>query len=71
MKFENILFPLDFSERSLGMASEVESLARRFGSKVTVLHVFEIPATWYGTAEAPTINANCFQEFFDAAQAEL
>jgi nucleotide-binding universal stress UspA family protein len=71
MKFKNILFPLDFSERSLGMASEVECLARRFGAKVTVLHVFEIPATWYGTAEAPTINVNCFQEFFNAAQESL
>ena len=71
MKFENILFPLDFSDRSLGMTSEVESLARRFGSKVTVLHVFEIPATWYGTAEAPTINADCFQEFYNAAKASL
>jgi len=71
MKFDNILFPLDFSERSLGMASEVECLARRFGSKVTVLHVFEIPATWYGTAETPTINLNCFQEFFNAAKMSL
>ncbi len=71
MKFENILFPLDFSDRSLAMASEVESLARRFGSKVTVMHVFEIPATWYGTAEAPTINLNCFREFYDAARQSL
>ena len=53
------------------MASEVECLARRFGSKVTVLHVFEIPATWYGSAEAPTINLNCFQEFYNAAKQSL
>ncbi len=53
------------------MASEVESLARKFGSKVTVMHVFEIPATWYGSAEAPTINLDCFQEFFNAAQQSL
>jgi len=71
MKFDNILFPLDFSERSLGMTSEVESIARRFGSKVTALHVFEIPATWYGSAEAPTFNPNCFREFYDAAKANV
>ena len=53
------------------MAAEVESLARRFGSKVTVLHVFEIPATWYGTAEAPAINLTCFQEFYKAAEESL
>jgi nucleotide-binding universal stress UspA family protein len=53
------------------MAAEVECLARRFGSKVTVLHVFEIPATWYGNAEAPTINLNCFGEFFNAAKQRL
>ena len=71
MKFDNILFPLDFSDRSLGMAMEVECLARRFGSMVTVMHVFEIPATWYGTAEAPTINLYCFQEFYNAAEESL
>ncbi len=53
------------------MATEVECLARKFGSKVTVMHVFEIPATWYGSAEAPTINLDCFQEFFNAAQQNL
>jgi nucleotide-binding universal stress UspA family protein len=53
------------------MAAEVECLARQFGSRVTVLHVFEIPATWYGAAEAPTINVNCFQEYFNAAEDSL
>jgi nucleotide-binding universal stress UspA family protein len=71
MQFEHILFPLDFSERSLAMKLEVESIARRFGSQVTILHVFEIPATWYGSAEAPTITAGYFQEFYDAAKANL
>jgi nucleotide-binding universal stress UspA family protein len=71
MKFEHILYPLDFSERSRAMRLQVEVLARRFGSKVTVLHVFEIPSTWYGSAEAPTINVDCFQQFYDAAQRSL
>jgi nucleotide-binding universal stress UspA family protein len=71
MKFDNILFPLDFSQRSIGMKSQVEELAQRFGSRVTVLHVFEIPATWCGTAEAPTISAGGFQRFYDSAVANL
>jgi len=71
MKFEHILYPLDFSEQSVAMKPQVETLARRFGCKVTVLHVFEIPSTWYGSAEAPTINTDCFQQFYDAAQQSL
>jgi len=71
MKFEHILFPVDFSERTILLKSEVESIAQRFGSKVTVLHVFEIPAAWYGTAEAPTINMECFQVFADSARESL
>jgi nucleotide-binding universal stress UspA family protein len=71
MKFEHILFPVDLSERTMLLKSEVESLAQRFGSKVTVLHVFEIPATWYGTADAPSINMECFQVFADSARESL
>jgi nucleotide-binding universal stress UspA family protein len=55
----------------MGMKAEVESIAKRFGSTVTVLHVFEIPTTWYGTAEAPAVNMNCFQEFYEAAKKSL
>jgi nucleotide-binding universal stress UspA family protein len=63
---------VDFSERSVLLKSEVENLAKRFGAKVTILHVFEIPAAWYGTtAEAPTINMQCFQVFADVAKANL
>jgi len=71
MKFEHIVFAVDFSERSSGMRSEVESIARRFGSKVTLLHVFELPATWYGSVEAPSAGMSCFQEFYDAAKKSL
>jgi len=71
MKFDHILFPVDFSELTMLLKSEVESLAQRFGSKVTVLHVFEIPATWFGTVEAPTINMECFQVFADSARESL
>jgi len=43
MPFEHILFPADFSARSHAMIATVEDLARRFQSRVTILHVVEAP----------------------------
>jgi nucleotide-binding universal stress UspA family protein len=71
MKFKHILFPTDFSERSRVLTADVEYLANRCGSQVTLLHVFEIPATWYGTVEASLINTDCFNLFFDTAKRNL
>jgi nucleotide-binding universal stress UspA family protein len=56
MKFDRILFAVDFSEESQRLNSEVEWLATRFNSKVTLMHVFEIPSSWYGGAEAPVLS---------------
>ena len=56
MKFDHILFPVDFSEYSQNLNSQVEWLAQRFNSKVTLLHVFEIPSSWYGGADAPMLS---------------
>jgi nucleotide-binding universal stress UspA family protein len=56
MKFDRILFPVDFSEYSQNLNSQVEWLAQRFNSKVTLLHVFEIPSSWYGGADAPMLS---------------
>ena len=56
MKFNRILFPVDFSEYSLSLNAQVEWLARRFNSNVTLLHVFEIPSSWYGGADAPMLS---------------
>jgi nucleotide-binding universal stress UspA family protein len=63
MKFNHILFPVDFSDHCRGLNPQVEWLATRFGSKVTLLHVFEIPASWYGTAEAPLFDPACLRAF--------
>jgi nucleotide-binding universal stress UspA family protein len=41
---DHILFPTDFSARSHAMLPTVEDLARRFGARVTVLHVLETPS---------------------------
>ena len=56
MKFDRILFPVDFSDHSVKLNTQVEWLARRFNSKVTLLHVFEIPSSWYGGADAPMLS---------------
>jgi universal stress protein A len=71
MKFNHILFPLDFSDHSQAVKKEVEWLANRFDSRVTLLHVFEIPATWYGSCEASYFNPECLFSLKDAAEQRL
>ncbi|MBV8902361.1 MAG: universal stress protein, partial [Acidobacteriia bacterium] len=41
MTFSQILFPVDFSERSVGAAPHVKEMADHFGSKVTVMNVLD------------------------------
>lgn len=43
-----ILFPVDFSERSVGAARYVRTLGCRFHSEITLIHVLPLPA--YGIA---------------------
>jgi nucleotide-binding universal stress UspA family protein len=38
---------------------------------VTLLHVFEIPATWYGASEASFVNTECFNALRDSAEQRL
>ena len=51
MKIKHILFPVDFSPRSLATVPHVTAAARRFGAAVTLLHLVEIPALAYGPVE--------------------
>ena len=50
--FRNILYPVDMSDSCSATAPFVEALARKFQSNVTMLHVLEMPPTyftdWYG-----------------------
>ena len=55
MKINHILFPVDFSGHSRALNGDVEWLASHFNSRVTLLHVFEVPSSWYGTGEIPLI----------------
>jgi nucleotide-binding universal stress UspA family protein len=47
-KFDSILFPVDFSERSRAAAPFVLSMAQRYKSRVVLLHAFEPPPPLYG-----------------------
>ncbi|HEY7304944.1 MAG TPA: universal stress protein [Bryobacteraceae bacterium] len=71
MKFNHILFPTDFSERSRALNQQVEWLATRFGSHVTLMHVFEMPAAWYGAGEASFLNMDCVNLLRNSAQQSL
>lgn len=71
MKFGHILFPTDFSDNSRALTKEVEWLANRFGSRVTLLHVFEIPASWYGACEASFMSVECFDTLKESAKQRL
>ncbi len=43
---QNILFPVDFSERCLHAAPRVRALAEQFESRITLLHVISLPPAW-------------------------
>jgi len=49
--FSHILFPVDLSARCAAARPVVESWARRFNAKVTLLHTVQIPITSYGGAD--------------------
>jgi len=51
MRFERILFPVDFSDQSRSSASFVKAMANRFQSEVVMLNVLELPTVWYGAGE--------------------
>src|SRR5271157_2374715 len=46
-RFERILFPIDFSERSRAAAPFVLSMAQRHKSKVVLLHALQPPPPLY------------------------
>ncbi len=79
MNFNRILFPVDFSATSQSMNAEVEWLANAFQSEVTLLHVFEIPLSWYGSpigeaplvAEPPLLDQSFFTDQMNALREKL
>ncbi len=47
LHIQNILFPVDFSERCSAAAHHAAAIARHFDAKLTVLHVLQIPPVWF------------------------
>jgi nucleotide-binding universal stress UspA family protein len=50
--FRRILFPVDFSARSVAVVPSVQAMVQRFGSELTVLHVVDLPAAGIAPPEA-------------------
>lgn len=71
MRIDHILFPVDFSDHSRMLNSEVEWLASHFHSRVTLLHVFEIPTSWYGGGEAALINSEDILAYAESEKQRL
>ena len=46
--FHHILFPVDFSDRCGGVKPFVTWMTKQFRSKLTLMHVVQIPTGWYG-----------------------
>jgi len=48
LEFKHLLVPIDFGEPSRQAIEAAIDLAGRFGSRITLVHVYEIPAYVYG-----------------------
>jgi len=53
MLFKNILFPVDFSDRSEAVAPHVRAVCQRFNAALTLLHLIQMPVMAYGVPDAP------------------
>ena len=71
MTFNNILFPVDFSDSSFALKADVEWIAKKFNSTVTLMHVFEVPPAWYGMGDAYALNADWLAEVMEEAKKRL
>jgi len=69
--FNHILFPVDFSDRCRALRPFVTSMAQRFHSKLTLMHVVEIPAAWYGGFDGGYPDMLDTDALEEAAQTEL
>ncbi len=49
IEFQHILFPVDFSPICYASIPGVKEMVRQFKARLTLLHVVEIPLSWYGS----------------------
>ncbi|MBV8069633.1 MAG: universal stress protein [Acidobacteriaceae bacterium] len=69
--FDRILFPIDFSTPCVSVNRQVEWLANRFRSEVTLLHVFEVPASWRGSCNTYFVSFDGLDPLKQAAAENL
>jgi nucleotide-binding universal stress UspA family protein len=70
LTFKNILVPVDFTETSKKALDYAVELAKRFDSKITVLHAYEIPV--FGFPDGALIaTADIASRIANAAQQSL
>jgi nucleotide-binding universal stress UspA family protein len=71
MKFQNIVFPVDFSDRASSCAPHIRAMAQRFGASVTVIHALEAPQPWFAGMEAPVLPEIDYQQLEAEAEVRL
>ena len=69
--FHRILFPVDFSERCKQAVPLVKAFAECHRAAVTVMHVVQIPAAWYGGFDAACPVLFDIEEMEKTAELEL
>lgn len=71
MQFRHILAPTDFSEYSKQAVVSALELARKFGAKLTVLHVVELPPYPVEGYVPPAVNATFLDDLERQATQDL
>lgn len=66
--FENILVPVDFGEPSEHALKVAADLAKQNGAELTLLHVFDVPASYAGMGLSPV---DLLQPMWDAGRKQL
>jgi nucleotide-binding universal stress UspA family protein len=71
MQFRHILAPTDFSEYSKQAVVSALELARKFGAKLTILHVVELPPYPVEGYVPPAVNATFLDDLERLATQDL
>jgi nucleotide-binding universal stress UspA family protein len=71
MPYKNVLFPVDFSDRSHAVVPHVRELCDRFHTSLTLLHLVEIPVLAYGGVDSPVTFDFPMAEIKQGAQKKL
>jgi nucleotide-binding universal stress UspA family protein len=71
MQFRHILAPTDFSDYSKQAVASALELAKKFGAKLSVLHVIELPPYPVEGYVPPSLNATFLEDLERQASQEL